>query len=451
MKILILGAGQTGFGIAQYLKDNDIDVTLIERSRETALAVRNKSNLDVVIGNATDAEVLKSADIENADRVIATMSSDEQNLVACKIISALFNVPTKIARVKSPAFLRGEVFDILLKDSFDVDVLLQPELEISSLIADIIQTNGALDVINSENVAVVKLRCRSGTEIINTTFKHFQEITDLNLFVINVTRQGRTFFPSSSDILLPDDDIYLITTPKQLNAIMTLFGYPQQEKHKLLIIGSGNIGTALLYKLIEEKPNYEITVLENSIERAEKIALNFPNANVVHGDALKHSVLKELALKTDTAAVLTDKDSTNVIAAQLLKQLGVNRVLALTKTNDYKSLLSEDSGCFGVNAHEITIQAITQKLSSGKTVSITELRDKTSNIVQATVTESCPSLGNTIESIKVRNRIMPAFIIREGNLIFARGHHILELNDELILSVITEDLPKIKKMFPQHV
>ncbi len=451
MKILILGAGQTGFGIAKYLKDNDIDVTIIERCESVATAIRKKSDLDVVIGNATDAEILKNADIENTDRVVATMSLDEQNLVACKIISSLFKVPTKIARIKSPAFLQGEVFDILLQDSFDVDVLLQPEFEISSLISDIIQTNGALDVVNLENIVAIKLRCRTGTEIINTTFKHFQEITNLNLFIVNVTRQGRTFFPSSSDILLPDDDIYLLTTPKEINAVMTLFGYPQEEKHNLLVVGGGNIGSALLKRLTQQKPNYEITVLENSIERAEKVALDFPNVNVIHGDALKSSTLKALALKTDTVASLTDNDSTNILSSQLLKQFGVNRVLTLIKTNDYNSLFSESSGFFGVNAHEITIQAITQKLSSGKTVSVIELRDKSTNIVKAIVTEASSCVGNTIESIKVRNHIMPAFIIRDGNLIFARGHHILEAHDELILSVTTEDLPKIKKMFSSRL
>lgn len=451
MKILILGAGQTGRGIAHYLKENDVDVTLVEQSPEVAAAIRKRLNLDIVVGNATDVEVLKNADIENADRVVATMTLDEQNLVACKLIDSLFNVPTKVARIKSSAFLQGDVFDILLKDNFNIDVLLQPELEIASLIAGIIQTNGALDVVNLENIAVVKLRCRAGTEIINTTFKHFQEITDLNLFIVNVTRNGRTFFPSSSDILLPDDDIYLITTPQELNAIMTLFGYPQSEKHNLLVVGSGNIGTALLKQLIAQKPNYKITVLENSTERAEKVALNFPGITVIHGDALRYSVLSELSSNMDTAAVLTDNDSTNILASQLLKQLGVNRVLSLTKTNDYKSLLSESSGCFGVNAHEVTIQAITQKLSSGKTVSVTELRDRSTNIVKATVTEACQCLGNTIESIKERGHIMPAFIIREGKLIFARGHHILELHDELILSVITEDLKKMKKMFPTHL
>jgi len=58
-----------------------------------------------VRGHAAHPSVLKQAGADDADMLVAVTQSDETNLVACRIASSLFNVPTRIARIRSADFL----------------------------------------------------------------------------------------------------------------------------------------------------------------------------------------------------------------------------------------------------------------------------------------------------------------------------------------------------------
>ena len=51
--------------------------------------------------------MLREAGIRDADLLIACAPLDETNLVACKMAHDLFNVPTTIARLRSPEFDDG--------------------------------------------------------------------------------------------------------------------------------------------------------------------------------------------------------------------------------------------------------------------------------------------------------------------------------------------------------
>ncbi|MDR0678365.1 MAG: NAD-binding protein, partial [Holosporaceae bacterium] len=304
MNVLILGAGQVGLGVANYLTSRNIDVTVIEKSQELVFEIRNSSNINIIHGNALDAEVLKNANAENSSHLIATMSSDEQNIVACKLAESLFKIKTKIARTRSSSFLGNNIFELFLKDSFGIDILIHPELEIAKHVSDIALVNGVFDVIRLGRTVILGLRCLDNTEVLNTTFKHFQSITDLNLFVLTITRNGTTFIPTSADILLPNDEIYIATDTEYVNEVTELFGY-RQEKQNFLIIGGGNVGTFIMKAIFAQNPDSNITILEKSKDKAENISQNYPNITTILGDSLNYDILREISLGMDTAIVVT--------------------------------------------------------------------------------------------------------------------------------------------------
>ncbi|MDR2268128.1 MAG: NAD-binding protein, partial [Holosporaceae bacterium] len=98
MKTLILGAGDLGLGVAKRLQDFGESVTLIEKSRQAA-EMAAASGIDVIVGDALQPEVLKKAGIEDAVHLVAALSQDEQNLVACRLAESLFGeAKTRMAR-----------------------------------------------------------------------------------------------------------------------------------------------------------------------------------------------------------------------------------------------------------------------------------------------------------------------------------------------------------------
>ena len=451
MKILILGAGKVGLGIAGYLYNQNTEVTIIEKSPEVAEKIKSVSDLNVIVGDATNAAVLREAIAENASHVIATMSHDEQNIVACKLAGSLFNVKTKIARIRSEAFLQGNVFELFLKENFDIDTIIQPELEISNTACDIAQIIGALDVINMENIVIVQLKCLSDTEVLNTPFKHFRSITDLDLFVLTITRNNKTFFPGREDILLPNDEIYVATTKQHLNESLEFFGYSQTKKQNIMIIGGTNIGISIMKMMLEKNHNCDITILEESLKKAEEIAENFPDITTTCGNPLDFNFLKEITSGIDTAIVATNKEKSNILSSLFLKQIGVKRILTLSKSHDYNSLLPLNSGCSLINPSAITIETIIHKSRKGKITSIHSLKNQDTDIVEVHVTEACTHIGNSIKSLKEKGKIIPVFLIRSGITMLAQNDLVLCPEDVVILLIAKNSIKTVEKIFSNYL
>jgi trk system potassium uptake protein TrkA len=451
MKTLVLGAGQVGFGIASYLHSRGDDVTIIEKSPEVAAEIKSISNIDIVVGNAMNTEVLKEACAEIASHVIATMSSDEQNIVACKFAGALFSVKTKIARIRSTAFLQGNIFEFFLRENFDIDTIIQPEIEIADAICNIAQINGAFDVFYTENAVIVGLKCVKNTEVLNTPFKHFAGITDLDIFVLTITRNNSTFFPQKTDILIPDDEIYIATTAQHLNSALKLFGYDQSKNQNILIAGGAALSTIIIEAMLKKSPKFNITIIEDSIEKAEKIAERFPNITTIFGNHMDYQFLKEVAQDIDTAIVASDKEKTNVLTSLFLKQTETKRILTLVKSHDYESLLPLSAECSLINPNAITIDVIVQKTRKGKITYVKQLRNKIADVVEAYVTESCTCVGNCVQSLKTKAQIIPIFIVRGGITMLAQSDLILCSGDVVVMLVAKDSMKSVEKIFSNYV
>src|SRR5690349_18683994 len=105
MKVIVCGAGQVGFNIARYLSTEGGDVTVIDQQADLVEKVTDALDVEGVVGFASHPEVLARAGARDAELLIAVTYSDEVNMVACQVAHALFDVPTKIARVRQQSYL----------------------------------------------------------------------------------------------------------------------------------------------------------------------------------------------------------------------------------------------------------------------------------------------------------------------------------------------------------
>ena len=64
-----------------------------------------------MVGNGIQPSVLRDAGVDDADMLIACAALDETNLVVCKVAHDVFNVPTTMARLRSPEFEDGHAAD----------------------------------------------------------------------------------------------------------------------------------------------------------------------------------------------------------------------------------------------------------------------------------------------------------------------------------------------------
>ena len=129
-KILIIGGGNIGFNLAKNLENDHegIRVKIIEKNKERAEFVANELNNTIVInGDGLEEEVLKEANIEEAETILSLTNDDEDNIMLS--VLAEKNSPNK----KTIALVNKQNYS-LLQSSLKIDDLVDPRLTTVSTI-----------------------------------------------------------------------------------------------------------------------------------------------------------------------------------------------------------------------------------------------------------------------------------------------------------------------------
>ena len=134
MRVVICGAGQVGYGIAERLASERNDVSVIDTSRSLVQAIRDNLDARGFVGHGAQPDVLAEAGADQADMIIAVTLYDEVNMVACQVAHSLFNVPTKIARIRSQSYLKPHWQDLFSTDNMPIDVIISPEVEVGEMV-----------------------------------------------------------------------------------------------------------------------------------------------------------------------------------------------------------------------------------------------------------------------------------------------------------------------------
>jgi trk system potassium uptake protein len=122
VKVLIVGCGRVGSRLACDLDKEDHDVTVVDRnpasfSRAAARGVLGQDfKGNFVVGDGTDAELLRKAGIEEADSFVAVTEGDNRNIMAAQIAQHIFKVPHVVCRIYDP--IREAAYRKLGLDAF---------------------------------------------------------------------------------------------------------------------------------------------------------------------------------------------------------------------------------------------------------------------------------------------------------------------------------------------
>jgi trk system potassium uptake protein TrkA len=102
MKIIILGCGRVGAGLATRLSFEGHDVTVVDKRRDAFRRLGPEFKGHLVRGLGIDVDVLKKAGIEEADAFISLTSGDNTNAMSAQMAKILFRVPKVVARIYDP-------------------------------------------------------------------------------------------------------------------------------------------------------------------------------------------------------------------------------------------------------------------------------------------------------------------------------------------------------------
>lgn len=123
MKIVIIGDGKVGFAIAKQLSHEGYDITIIENKPQVLNLTMNVLDVVGIQGNGCNYDVLKEAQVDQADLVIAATSSDEINIISC-LLAKKMGADHTIARIRNPEYVRGLR---MLKEDLGLSMQINPE------------------------------------------------------------------------------------------------------------------------------------------------------------------------------------------------------------------------------------------------------------------------------------------------------------------------------------
>lgn len=109
MNVIIMGCGRVGAQLASILDGDGHKVTILDINGHSFRRLSSTFSGTALLGDGTDQETLKKADIQDADAFVAVTEGDNRNVMAAQIAKYLFKTPKVICRIYDP--LRKDVYE----------------------------------------------------------------------------------------------------------------------------------------------------------------------------------------------------------------------------------------------------------------------------------------------------------------------------------------------------
>ncbi len=417
MRIIILGAGQVGASVAEALASEANDITIVDQSRAALGDLADRLDVRTLVGNGALPSVLRSAGMDDADMLVAVTQSDATNLVACKIARSVFNVSTRIARLRAADFLSDEA--LLGEDNFAVTHAICPEQEITDYIHRLIEFPEALQVLEFADgrVTLVCVRAYEGGLLVGKPIQAMREHLPpgVDARIAAIFRDHQPVDPDGNTVVEDGDEVFLLAASEYIRPVMRELRRMLTPVRRIMIAGGGNIGARVAASLEAER---EVKIIERDAARAEAVASRLGHTLVLHGEATDENVLaQENIEEMDMFLALTNDDEDNIMAASLAKRLGCKRVLALINRRAYADMVQGGPIDIGLSPAQVSIGSLLAFVRRGDVARVHSLRRGAAETLELVVhgdQKSSKVVGRRIDQLPVIPGARIAAIVRDA-------------------------------------
>ena len=451
MKIIILGAGQVGASAAEILSREENDITLVDHNTKVLEGLQDRLDIRTVTGQASSPEVLLRAGVEDVDMLLAVTDSDEINMIACQIAHSLFNTPTKIARVRSPAYLAHP--DLFCHGSIPIDVIISPEQVVTNQIQRLIEHPGALQVIDfaGGKIRLVGLRAYYGGALVGHELRELaNHLPSVSTRVAAIYRRDRAIIPTGKTIIEPDDEVFFIATRDDISTVMQELRSMEEVGKRVIIAGAGNIGFRLAQSL--EQTGFQVKLIERDPQRAQAVSEKLEDTVVLQGDAADEELLRQENINSmELFCALTNEDEANILSAMLAKRLGARRTMAIVNRSAYIDLIESSVLDIAISPRLATVSALLSHVRRGDVKAAHSLRRGVAEVIEAVVhgdRDTSKMVGRKLPDIKLPADATIGAIMRDDKLLRLDHDTVIEDGDHVIIFVIDKRrIPDVEKLF----
>lgn len=457
MKIVILGAGRVGASVAESLVSEQNDITVVDTDPARLAELQDRLDLRTVTGNAAQPSVLRNAGADDADMLIATTQSDETNLVACHLAAQVFNVPTRIARVRGADFQDNP--ELVGEGAFSVDHLIVPEKTVTDYVAKLVEFPEALQVLEFADGAVSLIAVRANHDglLVSKPIREIKKhIPNVDSRIVAIFRGESTIYPDGDTMIEPGDEVFFLAATEHIRTVLTELRKMDRPVRRVMLAGGGRIGMRLAKRLAER--HIDVRIIEPVASRCSMLAAELPsNVLVLNGDATDEDLLEEESVgEMDLFCALTSDDEDNIMSSLLAKKMGAKRVIALINRRAYADLVEGGKIDIAIVPAQATIGELLAHVRRGDVAAVHSLRRGAAEALEAIAhgdPKSSKVVGRRIEQIDLPAGATIGAIVRQapGNrseVIIAHHDTTIEPEDHVIVFVANKRLiPRVEKLF----
>ena len=208
-KVVIVGGGNVGFMVAEYLEPYRYDLTVFEEVEERCLKLAQwLPGVLVLRGDGTDLELLEQERVEDADVMVAVTDDDGKNLLV-SLLAKQLGIPKVVTRVGRPrnrrAFMRVGIDSPLTPRAVAVQEVINwlrvDEVEHLATIEDFAEVTEAIYPHDAKGGRVMDLG------------------TPETMLIGAIERGSKVLVPNGLTVVEPGDHLFLVTTPDQVDAL----------------------------------------------------------------------------------------------------------------------------------------------------------------------------------------------------------------------------------------
>lgn len=449
MKIIILGGGEVGGNLAHNLTQEASDITVVDIDADRLRDLQDRYDIRTVRGMASHPDVLRSAGAEDADMLIAVTNSDEVNMVACQVAYTVFHTPTKIARVRSSAYISGG--SIFRDDAMPVDVTVNPEAIIKDDIRRLIENPGALQVMDFADgqVQMVGIKAYYGGPLVDQKLRDFRKhMPMVDTRVAAIFRDNKPIIPEGDTIIEADDEVFFIAATRDIHTVMSELRRTEPPNKRIIIAGGGHIGQGLAESV---EDHYGVRIIERSRQKSYELSEKLDRAIVLIGDASDRDLLiEENIAETDVFCAVTNDDEANIMSSLLAKSLGAKKVITLINNPAYINLIGSDID-IAISPQQATLGTILTHIRRGDVVKVHSLRHGAAEAIEAIAhgdESTSKVIGRTLGEINLPPGTSIGGLVRSGDVVIAHDDIIVKPDDHLILFLVDKSRIKdVERLF----